>query len=128
MRGNYPLTRPRLHAVLLELLEHGEVRLRYRAMSDNEGFVDWDDIMPPTNITIDVDANTNPTAHVSAVVHELLHVALYPMFCGRMSDDYAEVAVLAYERDMFEYIRKSPARMARWMATIEVKLSNKGDD
>lgn len=125
MRGNYPLTRPKLHRVLLDLLRHDEVRLRYKAMRKNEGFVDWDDIMPPTNITIDVDANTNPTAHLSAVVHELLHVAFYPMLVGRMSDEFSEVGILAYERDMYAYIQRSPSRVAKWTAAIEAKLKAK---
>lgn len=122
MRGNYPLTRPKMHRALLQLLAHDEVRLTYKGMVKREGFADWDDIMPPTNITILVDANTNPLDHVSAVIHELLHVTLYPSFVGRLADDYLEVAVLAFERDMWAYVKRSPARLAKWYELIQRKL------
>ena len=123
MRGNYPLTRVKMHRVLLELLAHDEVRLTYKGMVKREGFADWDDIMPPTNITLLVDANTNPTSHLSAVLHELLHIALYPCFVGRLHDDYLEVSVLAFETDMYQYVKRSPARLAKWNALIEKKLT-----
>lgn len=123
MRGNYPLTRTKMHAALLQLLAHDEVRVTYKGMLKREGFVDWDDIMPPTNITILVDANTDPLNHVSAVIHELLHVTLYPCWLGRLSEDYLEVGVLAYERDMYEWVKKSPARLAKWNALIAKKLN-----
>lgn len=127
MRGNYPLTRVKMHRVLLELLAHDEVKLRYKFMATREGFVDWDDIMPPTNITIFIDANTDPSNHVSAVLHELLHVALYPCWVGRLSDDYLEVGMLAFEADMYQYVKRSPSRLAKWNTLIEEKLKGDAD-
>ena len=96
-------------------------------MPENEGFIVWDDIMPPTNITISVDANENPTDHISTVLHELLHVTLFPLYIGRMVDDYAEVMVLAYEKDMYAYVKKSKDRLARWNDIIGGKLAEAKD-
>lgn len=96
-------------------------------MVHNEGHIVWDDISPPTNLNIKIDANENPTQHLSAVIHELLHVILCPMFVGRMAMDYQEIAVLAYETDMYAYITKSPARLAKWNDLIGQKRQPEKD-
>ena len=122
MRGNYPLTRDKTHRVLLEILAHQETTLVYKHMVKNEGRIDWDDISPPTNIVIKIDANENPLDHVSAVIHELMHIVLYPIHIGRFSDDYREIGVLAYEKDMYEHVKRSKRRLSRWVDLIAEKL------
>lgn len=123
MRGNYPLTRVSLHRVCLDLLAHHEATLSYRHSPNNEGFVDWDEVVPISCIHLFIDANTSPLDHISAVLHELLHVVLCNCFIGRMSDEYQEVAILAYERDLYDYIKRSPARLKKWQTLIRSKLS-----
>lgn len=122
MRGNYPLTRKKLHAALIELLEHPEVRLRYSTMTAQQGHSLWDDITPPTNIVLRVDANRAPLDHLSTVIHELAHVVLRTMFVGFVADDLEEVMVLAIERDLYDYVKRSRQRLERWNEAIKSKL------
>mgnify|MGYP006266383227 CR=1 FL=1 len=80
----------------------------------------WDELFPPTNIRIKVDANAGQ--HISSVVHELLHVILYEMFLGRLGATLEEVCVVSLESYLSGYINKSPERVAKWTRLIESKL------
>jgi hypothetical protein len=124
VRGNYPLTRARLHSVLLELLNHPEVSLSFGLMTAQQGLSNWNCILPPTNIVIKVDANqqTGAMDHIGTVVHELLHVVFINMFIGWLTEDMEEIAILAYDADMLAYIRKSPKRLHTWEEAINRKL------
>lgn len=98
-------------------------------MKAQQGLSNWDDVCPPTNIQIDVDANqqTGVLDHLSTVVHELLHVILMPMCLGWLTEDMEEIVILAFDADMTAYIRKSPARLARWTEAINTKLNEAPD-
>lgn len=122
MKGSYPLTRVKLHRVLLEFLSHPEVHLEYRHLTENRGRVTWDPIFPPTNMHIRIDANDDPLKHVSTVVHELTHVLFRPMFAGFMDDDLEEKMILGLEASLYSDIEKSPKRLAQWNKLIERKL------
>jgi hypothetical protein len=124
VKGTYPLNTTKLHRVLLELLRHPEVHLTYEHMTAQQGHNLWDEIMPPTNLRIRVDANqqTGVLDHLGTVVHELLHVVVYPMSLGRLSDDLDEVLALALDAYMIAYIRKSPKRLSIWTEAINQKL------
>lgn len=124
MRGTYPLSRVKLHRVLLELLKHPEVKLRYTNMVTQQGHSLWNPIGPPTDILIRVNANRNPVHHITTVVHELIHVVLYTMFIGLVEEDLEEVMVLALEADIYAYINKSKTRLARWNSIIAEKLAD----
>ena len=93
-------------------------------MSAQQGLSEWDEIGPPTNIKITVDANqqTGTLDHVSTVVHELLHVLLVGMCIGWLTEEVEEVVILALDDDMMKYIRKSPARFHKWEEGINSKL------
>jgi hypothetical protein len=110
--------------VLLELLRHPEVHLTYQMMTAQQGHNLWDEVMPPTNLKIKVDANqqTGAIDHIGTVVHELLHVIVFPMSLGRLSDDLDELMALALDAHMVAYIRKSPKRVADWTEAINQKL------
>ena len=120
MKGKYPLTKLRLHKVLFELLEHPEVSLSYTSLVGKRGHIEFEGIFPPTDIKIKVDANDS--APISTVIHELLHVILYELIVGRFSEELEEEFVLTFEKFMYEYIMKSPERMAKWNKLIESKL------
>lgn len=124
MKGKYPLTLSRLHRVLLELLQHPEVRLYYTHMTAQQGLCVWDDIHPPTNIRIKVDANQQSDGidHIGTVVHELLHIVLMPMCLGFLQDDLEEQVILAMDKVVTAYIRKSPTRLHAWTEIIDAKL------
>jgi len=119
MKGNYPLSRVRLHRALLELLAHPEVFLELAPMRDG-GRAHWDDITPPTNIRIKVDANAGE--QVRFVIHELLHIILHPMFIGHVDNTLEEVCVVALDTYFGDYVMKSPKRLAKWTALIAAKL------
>lgn len=104
----------------MELIRHPEVKLSYQALKYG-GKCDWDDIIPPTNIRIKVDANSGE-AH-RFVVHELLHVILYPMLFRRLDETLEEVVVVAMDAYMWSYIEKSPARHAEWAKAVKTKLN-----
>jgi hypothetical protein len=124
MKGSYPLNTAKLHRVLLELLRHPDVHLTFQMMTAQQGHNLWDEIMPPTDIRIKVDANqqTGVVDHIGTVVHELLHIVVYPMSLGRFADDLDEVMVLALDAYMLAYIRKSPKRLHEWTEAINTKL------
>lgn len=93
-------------------------------MTAQQGHHLWDEIFPPTNFHIRVDANqqTGALDHIGTVVHELLHVVVYPLSLGRFSDDLDEVLTLALDAHMLAYIRKSPKRVTEWTEAINQKL------
>jgi hypothetical protein len=124
MKGNYPLNTAKLNRVLLELLRHPEVHLTYQPMTAQQGHSMWNWIVPPTNIRIKVDANqqTGVVDHIGTVVHELLHVVVFPLSLGRFHDDLDEVLVLALDAHMIAYIRRSPKRLSAWTEAINQKL------
>lgn len=124
MKGSYPLTTQKLHRVLLELLAHPEVTLCYGHMTAQQGLHTWNEIMPPTGFNIKVDANqqTGVVDHIGTVVHELLHVIVFPCTLGRFADDLDEVLTLALDAHMIAYIRKSPKRVHAWTELINKKL------
>lgn len=127
MKGKYPLTRQKLHSVLLELLNHPEVHLTFGPMVAQQGLSLWDEITPPTNIVIKVDANqqTGVMDHISTVIHELLHVVFISTFIGIVDGSLEEVCILALDAHMMEYIRKSPKRLHLWEEAINTKLQRK---
>ena len=90
-------------------------------MEEKAGFVQWDELFPPTNIRIKVDANDGK--HISSTIHELLHIILYPMHCGHLDDELIEVDILAYERFMDAYVGKSARRLQTWTQAIDAKLA-----
>src|SRR5678809_263464 len=98
--GNYPLNLQKLHRLCLELLQHPEVTLRYTHMTAQQGHCEWDDLFPPTNIEIKVDANQQIDGidHIGTTVHELPHVLLMPMCLGWLSDDLEEHVILAMDK------------------------------
>jgi hypothetical protein len=120
MKGKYPLNRTRLHRALLDLLQHPEVKLEFATVKgDGAGYCEWDDVMPPTNIRIVVDANTGDDLRF--VLHELLHVILFPLFVGRTDSTLEEVAIMAYDTYMWEYISKDAEREKRWRTVMRKK-------
>lgn len=119
MRGKYPLTPARLYRTLLTFLEHREVHLTFQSLRDG-GNCEWDEIFPPTNIRIKVDANTGD--HIEFVIHEIVHIIYLPMHLGYVDDTLEEVNVVATGAYMSNYVHKSPKRLARWTALIEKKL------
>ena len=116
-----PYTPQTLHRRLLKLLEHKEVSLHFKNLVASQANVEWDELFPPTNIRIYVDANNGQ--HIESVVHELLHVLLYEMFLGRVGATIEEVIVDSLEKYLSLYIHKTPARVHRWTQLIEHKLS-----
>lgn len=122
MKGSYPLTRPKLHACLLELLKRPEVHLTAQTLKgDFAGDVSWEELHPPTDIYIRVNANAGDA--VQFVIHELLHVVMFPMIVGRLDDTLEEVLIVAYELYMFEYVKKSPKRLSVWNSIIQQKMN-----
>lgn len=115
-----PYTVQTLHQKLLDLLANEQVHLELTNLRQADALVTWDELFPPTNIRIKVDANAGQ--HIASVVHELLHVTLYETFLGRLGATLEEVCVVALENYLNAYIMKSPARIARWTALIESKL------
>jgi len=119
MKGKYPLTRARLHRALLDLLMHKEVHLTYTPLKYG-GHCEWDEVFPPTNIRIRVDANSGDD--IKFVIHELLHVIFHPIFVGRVDDTLEEVCIIALDTYMHEYVDKSPERLTHWRRLVTKKL------
>lgn len=98
--------------------------LTFQHQTAQQGHCEWDECHPPTNIRIKVDANqqTGAIDHISTVVHELLHVIMYPAVLGWFTDEVEEILVLAVDAEMTKYIRKSPKRLSAWTEAIDAKL------
>jgi len=94
-------------------------------MKAQQGLCVWDDLFPPTNIQIKVDANQQTADgidHIGTVVHELLHVILMPMCLGWLNDEMEEYVILAMDKVVTAYVRKSPKRLHLWTEIIDRKL------
>lgn len=126
MKGSYPLSKQRLHRALLELLQHSEVSLTFRPMRVDAGNVEYEEIFPPTDIRIHIDANNGD--NVRFVIHELLHLILCPMFIGHIDKTLEEVCILGLENYMFDYVQKVPTRYVLWDRTIKKKLDAHKED
>ena len=98
------------------------MNLRYQKLVDKAGQVVFDELGPPTNIQIHVDANDDPTNHISTVVHELLHVILFTMFIGFVDDTIEEIMIVALEAELYKYIKRSKSRLTLWNDLISRKL------
>ena len=98
--------------------------LTFGQMTAQQGLSLWDEIAPPTNIVLKVDANqqTGTMDHISTVVHELLHVIMITMFIGFVDEKLEEVGILAYDAHIMQYIRRSPKRLHLWEEAINDKL------
>jgi len=99
-------------------------------MVAQQGHCVWNWVLPPTNIKIKVDANqqTGVVDHIGTVVHELLHIVVFPMSLGRFKDDIDEVLTLALDAHMIAYIRKSPRRLQLWTELINTKLKESDEE
>jgi hypothetical protein len=93
-------------------------------MTGQQGLCNWHDVFPPTSISIKVDANQQIDGidHIGTVVHELLHVILMPMCLGWLTDEMEEHVILAMDKVVTAYIRKSPKRLHTWTELIDSKL------
>ena len=125
MKGKYPLNRAKLHRALLELLNSPQVTLRQTTMRAHAGHTAWDDIHPPSNIKIRVDANSGDPIEIT--IHELIHVVVYPMTLGHVDNTLDEVIVDALTSYVFAYVQKNPARMREWTTLIKRKLKESDD-
>lgn len=125
MKGTYPLNRAKLHRALLELLQSPQVTLRQTAMRAQAGHSDWDDVFPPSNIKIRVDANSGDPVEIT--IHELVHVVLHPMTLGHVDSTLDEVIVDAVTMYIFTYVQKNPSRLKTWTALIKRKLKESDD-
>ena len=84
------------------------------------------DYWPPYKVDIIVDANAGETTHY--VIHELLHVMFSPFFAGIVDETLDEVLILALDGYMYEYVKQSKARLAKWSSLIEKKLAESKKD
>lgn len=80
---------------------------------------------PPYNIDIKVDGNNQPI--VRYVIHELLHVIFSPLITGTVDETLEEVFILALDGYMYDYVKLSKSRLAKWDALIEQKLGSEPD-
>ena len=99
--------------------------VRFKHMTAQTGLSDWDDVVPPTNIIITVNANdqTGVADHVAVVIHELLHVMFMPMCLGWLTEEMEEVVILALDAHMSKYVTESPTRLHLWEKEIAKKIA-----
>lgn len=107
--------------MLLELLAHPEVTLRFRPSPAYGGEVDWREVYPPTCIKIKIDANGGD--QIEFVIHELLHVVLHPLVIGRVDSTLEELWIVALAGYMAAFVKRSPERLAKWEKLIRAKLA-----
>jgi hypothetical protein len=105
---------------MLEFLQHPEVHLTYGPLK-TAAKVEWDNILPPTNVRIKIDANCGDT--VNYLIHEIIHILFHGMFLGWVDGKLEEAAVVGLDQYMYEYVKRSPVRFARWNDTISTKLN-----
>ena len=88
--------------------------------------VNWDDVFPPTNIHVALDANSGDP--VKLLIHELLHVVLYDMFVGRLDETLEEVIIVAYEKYIYDYVQAKPSRLAKWNRLVARRTDETNPD
>lgn len=76
---------------------------------------------PPYEVEIKIDANHQPIVHY--IIHELLHVVYSPFLTGIMDDSLEEAVIVGLDAYMFNYVKASRSRLAKWNALIEKKLA-----
>jgi len=84
------------------------------------GHVNWEEVWPPTSVKIKVDANAGEP--LESIVHELIHVVLYPMTLGHIDATLDEVLVVAMTSYVYDFIAKNPARLKQWNILVKRKL------
>jgi hypothetical protein len=108
------------------MLQSKKVTLRFQPLDGIIARVTWDHTEPPSNIVVLVDDAKD--GKIRCVVHELLHVELRNQFDG-LDATFEEAAILAFEELIFEWIKRSPQRIAAWRRAIDSKLSEQeGED
>ena len=116
------MTRVTLHRHLLRLLERPTTSLELGTVTGKyAGHVILDDDWPPSKVAIRIDANNQPL--VQYVIHELLHVVFDPTVTPACDETLEEVIIVALDTYMYEYVKGSKARLAKWNALIERKLA-----
>lgn len=70
---------------------------------------------------IEVDANNQNVSQF--VMHELTHVIISELILGKFDPTLEEAFLLGLETFMWDFISKSPARVAKWDKLIQKKLA-----
>lgn len=102
------------------------MKITTRAQRSQDAQVNWDDVFPPTNIHVTLDANSGDP--VKLLIHELLHVVLYDMIVGRLDATLEEVIIIAYEKYIYDYAQASPKRLARWNRLVARRTDESNPD
>lgn len=87
--------------------------------------MDWEKGRHPTAVEIQVDIDKDGA--IRCVIHELLHVVLADEL-GWASGEVEEVIVLALETELYEYVKKSPRRLAGWRKAIDARTVHEDED
>ena len=121
-KARKPWGKVNLHRQLLLLLDRPTTTLKFGTKVNGIGAdCDFDDYFPPRWIKITVDANNND--NVRFVIHELLHVMLSELVLGKFDQTLEEVLVLSLDTYMWNFVKSSKVRLAKWEALIQKKLA-----
>ena len=118
-------TRPVIHRQLLLFLERPGTSLVLGSVRNGyAGHVTFADYPPYDKIEIRIDANNHGEEQpiTLMVLHELLHVMFMEMFRCQVDGTVEEALVLGLEKMVWEYIKASPTRQAKWDRLIVKKL------
>jgi hypothetical protein len=117
-----PWSRPRLHQHLYDLLNRPTTTVTARTKL--RGFmadVVFDTRWPPQNVKIEIDMNNAEPIHT--IIHELLHVVLSETVCGKFDSSLEEVVILSLDEYIYNWVKASPKRLAKWQKLLEAKLA-----
>jgi hypothetical protein len=73
-------------------------------------------------VKIAIDANNNQTTQF--VMHELIHVMISETVLGKFDATLEEAFLIGLENFMWDFISKSPVRLAKWEKLIQKKLAD----
>ena len=108
--------------MMLDLLSRSIVTVKLGNKRNGEGaHCDFDDWYPPRWIRITIDANNNE--NVKFVMHELIHVMISELILGCFDETLKEAFLLGLENWMWDFISKSPQRLAKWEKALAVKIA-----
>lgn len=83
--------------------------------------VEFDDSGRLEYIRIKIDANTGDP--VEYVIHELLHVVFHEVLLWKVDETIEEIFILALDEQMYDFVKSSKQRLAKWNALINEKLN-----
>jgi hypothetical protein len=114
------LTTARTFRILCSMLDRAGSEIVLGPMRKNAATVDFTPEFCPNKIVIRGDGNQTPLER--NILHELIHVLVAPWILA-FDEQMEEVAILAWESHLWDFVTRDKRRSARWQALVAKKVA-----